>query len=117
MVHGLSIPLGKLGIHLPRTISAAITSSSTPDSPATPPSPAELGRLSQSSLPPSNATGIPPNQTSAQKVRAGGAGNARQEPARPVWRIGRRVVPTRAEEEASEAGSGTGRDDVERAQR
>ncbi|KAL1306568.1 hypothetical protein AAFC00_005254 [Neodothiora populina] len=44
VVHGLSIPLGKLGFHLPRTISAAISTEQIfPNRDSEEPSPVELG--------------------------------------------------------------------------
>ena len=83
MVHGLSIPIGKAGFHLPRTLSNAF------DTPQ--PEPNSPSEFQDRIL------------TPVERVNAGGAsggggrmdGNALGEPARPVFRIRRTVIPPR----------------------
>ncbi|KAI9827476.1 MAG: hypothetical protein M1832_004826 [Thelocarpon impressellum] len=73
VVHGLSIPVGKLGFHLPRTISSAF------DTPTNEPeTPTDL------------------RERLAATRRSAGEGGASTEPGRSVFRIGRTVIPPRA---------------------
>ncbi|KAL9131724.1 MAG: hypothetical protein Q9217_000399 [Psora testacea] len=80
VVHGLSVPLGKLGYHLPRTISSAIGSRAIVEDPAEPvPFRLQEGELTS-------------DQLSHQSLRQRNEHRSRQEPARPVFRIGGSII-------------------------
>ena len=80
MVHGLSIPLGKLGFHLPRTISNAFdTSLSTPGN-------------DEPELPIDGLRIRHPHRMEDDPRRRSG-----EEPPTPVFRVGRSVVADREE--------------------
>ena len=76
IVHGLSIPIGKLGQNLPRTLSKK--SSTTADE-----RPAFELRPQDQAL---GKTALPNGQRFRKQSRAG-------EPQRPVWRIGGSIIP------------------------
>ncbi|KAI9674856.1 MAG: hypothetical protein M1829_003596 [Trizodia sp. TS-e1964] len=76
VVHGLSIPVGKLGFHLPRTISQALDSSASDE-------------LSSPQWPRSRH-----RSTASLTIRAEQAAGGAVEPPRPVFRIRRTVIPS-----------------------
>jgi sodium/hydrogen antiporter len=94
VVHGLSVPLGKLGYNLPRTISSAFsTSLENPD-----PSPFQLQDVARSNDEPDLSRHQGPRRRINQQVlpRPGTFGLGRgkdQEPARPVFKVGGRSIP------------------------
>lgn len=83
-MHGLSIPLGKLGFYLPRTISNAIDSSSRDE-----PEPFHIGEHLRDEV--QNI-----RQRQHQNQLPFGRRTADNSPPRPVFRIGRSVVGERA---------------------
>ena len=83
VVHGLSIPLGKLGYHLPRTMSQAMTSRSMSEDPGEPNAPFHL----RERIWVSNAFNRSGDRFRRENTRS------RQEPLRPVFKIGRTVIP------------------------
>ena len=89
IVHGLSIPLGKVGYHLPRTISSRVSSQSRTSSherdPNEPEVPFHINRA------------VHDVETQMQPRQRG----ERDEPARPVFRIGRSTI----KEDRSESGT------------
>ena len=82
VVHGLSVPLGKLGYHLPRTISTAIVSRSGSEDP-TEPAPFHLRERIATSSP-----------TVHQNQRTRNEQRSRLEPLRPIFRIGGSIIPS-----------------------
>ncbi|KAI0855867.1 Sodium/hydrogen exchanger family-domain-containing protein [Xylaria cubensis] len=96
VVHGLSIPLGKLGFYLPRTFSRTTT---TPE--GTERLPFQTGSLID-----------PRISAHASSVDVGGNANtpnrSRSASARPVYRIGGSVVPPQESAEPSRPGSSRG---------
>lgn len=96
IVHGLSVPLGKLGYYLPRTISSALESRDDaldPRSPGASELPFRMGELiSFSSSRSGGATG---RKLVSQRCSRGGGGGG--EPERPIFRIGGRVVPPKSD--------------------
>ncbi|PGH13772.1 hypothetical protein AJ79_03471 [Helicocarpus griseus UAMH5409] len=92
VVHGLTIPLAKLGIHLPRTLSSALSFNSEIDG-------------SNSSYPFRFSRGLLPSLTS---VFTRGRRRDRSEPPGPiVFRIGRPVIPERDVEREEEGNKGS----------
>ncbi|WEW61793.1 hypothetical protein PRK78_007289 [Emydomyces testavorans] len=91
VVHGLSIPLGKLGFHLPRTLSSAFsTSTDLEPEPVPIPFRGTISAAASRVLPSSLRDAV------SSKHRSSGANNARErsEPPRPVvFRIGRTAIP------------------------
>ena len=75
-MHGLSVPIGKLGYHLPRTLSSAIGSNSASMDPEEPEEPFRLHDRSQ------------PGAT----LRPDRDRRVRDEPPRPVFRIGGSII-------------------------
>lgn len=84
VVHGLSIPLGKLGFYLPRTISRGVMSSSS-EGPSVV-APFTLGSRVSSFGIRRRSGAEPPNELSAAP------------PSRPVYRIGGTVIPWKHED-------------------
>lgn len=83
VVHGLSIPLGKLGYHLPRTMSQAMNSRSMSEDPDEPNPPFHLRE---------RIWGSNTFNRSGDRLRRENT-RSRQEPLRPVFKIGRTVIP------------------------
>jgi len=84
VVHGLSVPLGKLGYRLPRTISSAIISQSVTEDPEEPDRPFHIRERIQN-----NFQMPQPNQRQRNDQRP-----REIEPPRPVFRIGGSVIPS-----------------------
>ena len=81
VVHGLSVPLGKLGYKLPRTFSSAMGSRSVSEDPEEPEAPFHIrGRIS--------------HEVNAHMQRDRNEQRARDGPPREVFRIGRRTIPS-----------------------
>ncbi|KAL9101525.1 MAG: hypothetical protein Q9163_003221 [Psora crenata] len=95
VVHGLSIPLGKLGYHLPRTLSSAAVSRSISEDP-TEPAPFHLPQRSVNDYQSSPPT---PRQRSEQR--------SRQEPPRPVFRIGGSIIESDTENPVATPSNGS----------
>lgn len=74
-MHGLSVPVGKLGYHLPRTLSSAFVSHSASADPEEPQPPFRL-------------------QERVNVVRQDRDRRAPEEPPRPVFRIGGSIIQT-----------------------
>ncbi|KAI5927987.1 Sodium/hydrogen exchanger family-domain-containing protein [Camillea tinctor] len=81
VVHGLSIPLGKFGVYLPRTISRTLTSSMSNDD-------------IQSQLRP-RISDFLPRSRSRGGTEANTPSESRSPSARPAYRIGGSVIPER----------------------
>ena len=77
VIHGLSVPLGKVGYHLPRTISSAITSRDRDDD--------EPFRIRDRARQGGGARD--------EKQRARSGDREKAEPRREVFRIGGSVIP------------------------
>lgn len=81
VVHGLSVPIGKLGSRLPRTLSTAITSRSISVDPEEPEPPFQIrDRIRNKTL------------ILHQKDQSKDEQRAREEPLRPIFRIGGSVI-------------------------
>lgn len=80
VVHGLSIPLGKLGFYLPRTLSRTITTPGNSDEPS---NPFRIGPL---------VMRLPRTSTRASEDITP-PGGSRSTSARPMYRIGGSVIP------------------------
>ena len=91
-MHGLSVPLGKLGYHLPRTLSSAIASRSISEDAADEPRPPFriLERIQDRT------------QSDHQRNSPRKSQRAREEPPRPVFRIGGSIIHDTASENALE---------------
>ncbi|KAF6237902.1 hypothetical protein HO173_004103 [Letharia columbiana] len=81
IVHGLSVPLGKLGYHLPRTLSSAIASRSISQDPEEPRPPFRVHEQIQNRP-----------QLNYQSNRSRNSPRTREEPPRPVFRIGGSII-------------------------
>ena len=90
-MHGLSVPLGKLGYHLPRTLSSAIASRSMSEDPDEPRPPFRILERIQNRTQPDHQRNSPRNSQ-----------RAREEPPRPVFRIGGSIIHDTASENAIE---------------
>lgn len=87
VVHGMSVPIGKAGYHLPRTISSAISTSTTNE-----PEPVPISNVRHT-----HSTAMPPDNTaSSYRSRKRGP---RESPRPPLFRIGRSVIRTRSPSE------------------
>ncbi|KKA20499.1 Na/H antiporter [Rasamsonia emersonii CBS 393.64] len=87
IVHGLSVPLGKAGYHLPRTISSALSNSST----------IEPEPISLPSNRPTHSTATPTHALRFYRGRKrGDKGGREQPPTQTVFRIGRSTVRERS---------------------
>ncbi|KAI1633927.1 Sodium/hydrogen exchanger family-domain-containing protein [Biscogniauxia mediterranea] len=93
VVHGLSIPLGKFGIYLPRTISRTMTSSAGND---------EV----HSQLRP-RLTDFLPRSRSRGGTEANSPAESRSTSARPAYRIGGSIIPEREPRGADRGSDGT----------
>ena len=81
VVHGLSVPLGKLGYRLPRTLTSAMGSRSVSEDPEEPEAPFHIrGRIS-------HEVNHIQRERNEQRARDG-------PPRREVFRIGRRTIPS-----------------------
>ena len=87
VVHGLSVPLGQLGYHLPRTLSSAIASRSLSENPDEPRPPFRVGEQLQHRA-----------QLIRQSHRSRNSQLTREEPPRPVFRIGGSVIQSATSE-------------------
>ncbi|KAI1325594.1 Sodium/hydrogen exchanger family-domain-containing protein [Xylariaceae sp. FL0255] len=83
VVHGLSIPLGKLGFYLPRTISRTV---STPGEPERPPF--QIGNIMDRFSRPDKGSNTP--------------NDSRSTSARPVFRIGGSIIPPGPQESSGQ---------------
>ena len=81
VVHGLSVPIGKLGYHLPRTLSNAVGSNSVSMDPEEPQPPFHL-------------------RERVTDMRRDKDRRTAEEPSRPVFRIGGSVIRTTKSETA-----------------
>ncbi|KAL2041593.1 hypothetical protein N7G274_005377 [Stereocaulon virgatum] len=84
VVHGLSVPLGKLGYRLPRTLSSAMGSRSVSEDPEEPEAPFHIRDRVVSEL---QAQGPRERQRNEQRPR-------NEPPRREVFRIGRSTIPS-----------------------
>ncbi|KAJ5171772.1 Cation/H+ exchanger [Penicillium capsulatum] len=82
VVHGLSVPVGKAGYHLPRTISSVI-STSTADEPEP---------VSISNIPHTHSTAMPRADGGGPSYRSRRRGEPRESPNPTPFRIGRSVI-------------------------
>lgn len=101
VVHGLSIPLGKLGYYLPRTISRSITED--PDTGAT--APFHIGSRVNSfarRLPTISSS----RRASEERSRVASPAASRATSVRPVWRIGGSVIREQQEAQREAAREG-----------
>lgn len=91
VVHGLSIPLGKLGYYLPRTISRSLTEDT--DTGVAMSTRSRLDRFAQRL--PTFSTSRQQSQNRDRRNSSGpdSRGSSRVSPARAVWRIGGTVIP------------------------
>ena len=86
-MHGLSVPLGKLGYHLPRTLSSAIASRSLSDDPGETHPPFRIREQIQSRA-----------QLDNERSRQRNSQRMRGEPPRPIFRIGGSLIQSTASE-------------------
>ena len=85
VVHGLSVPLGKVGWHLPRTVSSALNTRSLSDGPDSErPFHMRDGTGDGETIPPLGNPGL--KYSKEQRTR--------EEPARPIFRIGGSIIQT-----------------------
>lgn len=84
IVHGLSIPIGKLGYHLPRTLSSAMGSTSRDETASF-----EIGNPRQNERQRQNE-----ERTVRQRARGRNEQHLRDGPPRPVFRVGGAVIRT-----------------------
>ncbi|KAJ5885595.1 Cation/H+ exchanger [Penicillium tannophilum] len=96
VVHGLSVPVGKAGYHLPRTLSTAITASSTTETNSVP---IEAIRRTHST-----ATPLEDDSASFRSRRR----RQYSSPTPPLFRLGRSKIPTPS---PSQANPGVGQTD------
>ncbi|KAJ5477016.1 hypothetical protein N7539_007160 [Penicillium diatomitis] len=90
IVHGLSVPVGKAGYHLPRTISSAISTSTVDD-----PDPVPISNSRHT-----HSTAMPRGMKfSISRHRSRKRENQETSPNPPVFRIGRPVVHARSQDE------------------
>jgi hypothetical protein len=87
IVHGMSVPIGKAGYHLPRTISSAISTST-----ANEPEPVPISNVRHTH------TTAMPSDNSASSYRSRKRG-PRESPRPPLFRIGRSVIRPRSPSE------------------
>lgn len=90
VVHGLSIPIGKLGYHLPRTLSTAMVSNSVSQDRTSPQ--LQVGEEEQQL----ENDALPPRQGNR---RRNNVRRSRSPSARPVYRIGGSVIPNETSEQ------------------
>lgn len=98
VVHGLSVPLGKVGYHIPRTISTALSSASAEPEPIRLPS----NYTTHSTATPQSSRGLRyyRNRIAAQQARGGKKdGNDRSEPPRITFQISK---PQQQDEEGQQ---------------
>ncbi|KAF3766035.1 hypothetical protein M406DRAFT_290370 [Cryphonectria parasitica EP155] len=106
VVHGLSIPLGKLGYYLPQTISRAVT-----DEPETGGGAFHIrSRVSSSGLRLPTFVSMSRHNSDEQTRVTGprSAGTSRANSVRPVWRIGGSVIPSKKSGAEGEQGTTLG---------
>ncbi|KAJ5693258.1 Cation/H+ exchanger [Penicillium macrosclerotiorum] len=99
VVHGLSVPVGKAGYHLPRTISSAISTSGADEPDAVP----------ISNVPHTHSTAMPHTDAADPSSRTRKRGAQRESPHPPLFRIGRTVIRPRSP--SSQLQPGVGQDD------
>ncbi|KAL2002896.1 hypothetical protein VTN02DRAFT_5613 [Thermoascus thermophilus] len=93
VVHGLSIPLGKAGYHIPRTISSALSTSSALE-------------LDPIPIPGVSTTHSTATQTQAPPNGRGRNRGGTREPPQAVFRIGRSVIRPRSPSSQRQLGTG-----------
>ncbi|KAK3321088.1 Sodium/hydrogen exchanger family-domain-containing protein [Cercophora scortea] len=103
IVHGLSIPLGKLGFYLPRTLSGRVSGAASTDRDAAAP-PFRLGSRATTFV----TDRLRSRRNSTDETPPGGAAGAGPSPINPVYRIGGTVIP--ANPTAISTGLSSGRD-------
>ncbi|KAK3371733.1 Sodium/hydrogen exchanger family-domain-containing protein [Lasiosphaeria ovina] len=94
VVHGLSIPLGKLGFYLPRTISSRVITSTSSEGRAGGTPPFRVGELVTAIS--TRSRSRPTSDELPRAVAPSALG-------RPVFKIGGAVIPARREEAASDS--------------
>lgn len=95
IVHGLSVPIGKAGYHLPRTISSAISTSTVEE-----PDPVPISNIRHT-----HSTATPHEHGPGPSHRSRKRGAQRESPKPPLFRIGRTVIRSRSPNRQLGAGS------------
>ncbi|EPS27474.1 hypothetical protein PDE_02417 [Penicillium oxalicum 114-2] len=86
VVHGLSVPIGKAGYHLPRTLSSAISTSTVDE-----PEPVAINNARHT-----HSTAMPQGKFSISRHRSSKRDSRAESPKPPVLRIGRSVIRPRS---------------------
>lgn len=86
VVHGLSVPVGKAGYNLPRTLSSAISTSTVDE-----PEPVPISNIRHT-----HSTATPRVDTQVANHRSRKRDNQRGSPNPPLFRIGRSVIRSRS---------------------
>lgn len=96
VVHGLSVPLGKAGYHLPRTISSVISTSTANET-----EPVPLTDIQHT-----HSTATPQMDAPGSSRRARKRPEQRSSPRPPLFRIGRSVIRSRSPSRQLQPGMG-----------